>query len=85
MNWRTKLFATAAPADWIPRVGETLVLRRKRGTVGNLVAKAKCVGVFDDIVKIKVQYGRRFFEKTLLLIDVRPEPHQPKLQPKETP
>ncbi len=76
MNWRTKPFATPPPAGWIPKVGETVILPHKTGTGGNLVSRAKCLGVFDDLVKIKVQYGRRIFEKTLLLSDVRPEPQR---------
>lgn len=72
-GWRkNRGFDKPAPEGWVPRRGETVYVARIQGTLGMLVSTGVVLSVADDLVRVKVSYGRQTTMDQWLLAELRP-------------
>lgn len=75
-SWRSNQFAEPSPDGWTPEIGEEVLLRRKRGSMGNIVAYGRVVGrtMLPDMVIVRIEYGSKRFLQQWMIDDLRPLP-----------
>lgn len=67
---RARAFKKPAPANWIPKPGETVML--PRWTTYRLIGKVRIV--VPPFVKILSEHTTGFIRRTLRIADIRPLP-----------
>lgn len=70
-GWR-KHFAEPAPEGWVPKRGETVRVKPIKGTLARLVSTGVVMSVADDLVRVKLCYGRQMTMGQFLIDDIRP-------------
>lgn len=77
VGWRkNRGFHKPRPAGWIPKRGETVFVASIKGTLGVLVSTGTVMGVADDLVRVKLCYGRQTTMDQWLIDDLRPRRNQ---------
>lgn len=69
---RRKLFAKPAPEGWRPKVGDTVIVNRIAGTLAKMVSTGIVRKVLDDLVTVRLSYGRATKDYQFLIEDFRP-------------
>lgn len=72
MSGRRAAFEKPLPASWRPKFGEEVYIAPVIGTLGRLVSTGRVLMVADDLVRVKVCYGRQCTTDQWWLHEIRP-------------